>query len=192
MGSMWGPGAGGDRVSVGTSWWQGQEALGTGAMLAEALAAGGDGLWAPPGHMGNPVTGHSPHPCTPAVVRATVPEPCQGGPVAWCQDMALGAQCQWEQECGDPWDSPAPVSSAGAAPARLGVMLGVRHPPECPHCSSAGERDQNGPGGSRQGTEVQHLHQDPEEDEGSSGQRPRRGELGGSGPGWGSVPMPPC
>ncbi|XP_040474162.1 antimicrobial peptide NK-lysin-like [Falco naumanni] len=39
------------------------------------------------------------------VVEAAVPEPCQGGPASWCQDMATAIQCRKEQYCRDHWDS---------------------------------------------------------------------------------------
>ncbi|XP_064328931.1 antimicrobial peptide NK-lysin-like [Phalacrocorax carbo] len=37
--------------------------------------------------------------------QATVPEPCQGGPASWCQDMATATQCGREQYCRNLWDS---------------------------------------------------------------------------------------
>ncbi|KAM6369654.1 granulysin [Pluvialis apricaria] len=39
------------------------------------------------------------------VAQAAVPEPCQGGPAYWCQDMATATQCRREQYCRDLWDS---------------------------------------------------------------------------------------
>ncbi|KAM9266345.1 granulysin [Morus bassanus] len=38
-------------------------------------------------------------------VQAMVPEPCQGGPASWCQDVATATQCGREQYCRDLWDS---------------------------------------------------------------------------------------
>ncbi|XP_074899885.1 granulysin [Buteo buteo] len=38
-------------------------------------------------------------------VQATVPEPCQGGPASWCQDVATATRCHREQDCLDLWDS---------------------------------------------------------------------------------------
>ncbi|XP_074020418.1 granulysin [Numenius arquata] len=37
--------------------------------------------------------------------QATVSDPCRGGPVSWCQDMATAIQCGQEQYCRDLWDS---------------------------------------------------------------------------------------
>ncbi|XP_042657349.1 antimicrobial peptide NK-lysin-like [Tyto alba] len=39
------------------------------------------------------------------VSQAAVPEPCQGGPMSWCQDVATAAKCHREQYCRDLWDS---------------------------------------------------------------------------------------
>ncbi|XP_074784669.1 granulysin [Athene noctua] len=40
--------------------------------------------------------------------QATVPEPCQGGPMSWCRDMATAIQCHREQDCRQFWDSLGP------------------------------------------------------------------------------------
>ncbi|KAM9609591.1 granulysin isoform 1-T2 [Morphnus guianensis] len=37
--------------------------------------------------------------------RAAVPEPCQGGPASWCQDVATATRCHRKQDCRDLWDS---------------------------------------------------------------------------------------
>ncbi|KAM6191383.1 granulysin [Sarcoramphus papa] len=53
--------------------------------------------------------------------RAAVPEPCQGGPVSWCQDVATAVQCRREQYCNDLWDSLAlqdMTEGAAVAPGR--------------------------------------------------------------------------
>ncbi|KAF1419087.1 Antimicrobial peptide NK-lysin, partial [Spheniscus humboldti] len=34
-----------------------------------------------------------------------VPEPCQGGPASWCQDVATATPCRGDQNCRDLWDS---------------------------------------------------------------------------------------
>lgn len=94
---------------------------GSGAEQGQAPGAGGDGAWAPLGHTGTLVMGTlsrgpAHRPCTRSAVQAAVPEPCQGGPAYWCQDVATATQCHREQDCRDLWDSLDLVSISPAAP----------------------------------------------------------------------------
>ncbi|XP_075592791.1 antimicrobial peptide NK-lysin-like [Balearica regulorum gibbericeps] len=58
---------------------------------------------------------------------AAVPEPCQGGPASWCQDVATAVECRREQYCHDLWDSLAAQDAAegdAEAPGK-GIKCGL-------------------------------------------------------------------
>ncbi|KAM9215836.1 antimicrobial peptide NK-lysin-like [Leptosomus discolor] len=71
---------------------------------------------------------------------AAVPEPCQGGPASWCQDVATAVRCHREPYCRDLWDSLALWDGAEGDVAEGDAMAPDKGKKKCSLCTKIVEQ----------------------------------------------------